>query len=101
MRWRNMQLALAFVIFIIGAFLTFVHVVPDILSTWVLPGMFLMVTGAVQMAFIIGCNVMAPTPPALEPMFRNERKMLWLFAPAVALAAVFIRLILTLMLHQG
>jgi hypothetical protein len=96
-----MQIALSFVIFIAGTLMTFMHILPDILSTWVLPGMFLMVMGAVQMAYIVSGGVLAHTPPALEPMFRNEQKMLWLFAPTVALAAVLIRLILTVMLHQG
>jgi hypothetical protein len=87
-----MRLSLAMLIFLSGIAITFRDMRPDLLGPYDFLGFFMMLTGAVQVAFIAGSNMFPYTPPALERLFVDDRQVLWIGAPLVALVGILIRL---------
>ncbi len=88
-----MRLSLAMSIFILGLAITYGNIPPHLTGPLDLLGLFLMLTGAVQVAFIVGATMFPHTPPALEKLFANDRRVLWIVAPLVALVGILIRLV--------
>jgi hypothetical protein len=84
---------LATAIFFLGIAITYGDTQPDLTGPFDFLGMFMMLTGAVQMAFIVGGTIFPHTPPALEAVFAHERTVMWLFAPLMALVGILLALV--------
>lgn len=88
-----MRLALALLIFVLGGLLMYSFLGPNVIGFANILGLFVMLTGGIQIALIVGSNMLPYTPPALEGLFANDWLMLWVAAPLLALACCVLKML--------